>query len=177
MELKIIAWIVAGAAVLGGIGYAVHRHSGAITAVKQESFKAGQSDTQGKWDKEKIAQSTEALQRAAREADETARRLKQQKENDDAQQRKNDLAKADAARLSARADKLQRAASDVASTFGCPVSGDSALECIRKAAATLGNVLGQCGQRHRELAIAADDARIRGQRCEADYDALTPVVN
>lgn len=85
------------------------------------------------------------------------------------QQRTAALADAFAARAAAgslqqRVDQLVAAARHSATSAGSPATGD-----------TLGllvDVLGRADQRAGELAEYADRARIAGQQCERDYDAL-----
>jgi len=90
--------------------------------------------------------------------------------NDANQQRTAALADAFAARAAAgslqqRVDQLVAAARHPASSAGGPAAGD-ALDL-------LADVLGRADQRAGELAEYADRARIAGQQCERDYDALT----
>ena len=93
--------------------------------------------------------------------------------NDANQQRTAALADAFAARAAAgslqqRVDQLVAAARNPAATAGSPAAGD-ALDL-------LADVLGRADQRAGELAEYADRARIAGQQCERDYDALTAVA-
>ncbi|WP_175878917.1 DUF2514 family protein [Burkholderia sp. BCC0097] len=86
------------------------------------------------------------------------------------QQRTAALADAFAARAAAgslqqRVDQLIAAARHPAATSGSPATGD-ALDL-------LADVLGRADQRAGELAEYADRARIAGQQCERDYDALS----
>ncbi|WP_131753611.1 DUF2514 family protein [Burkholderia vietnamiensis] len=90
--------------------------------------------------------------------------------NDANQQRTAALADAFAARAAAgslqqRVDQLVAAARHSAAATGSPAAGD-ALDL-------LADVLGRADQRAGELAEYADTARIAGQQCERDYDALT----
>ncbi|WP_321849688.1 DUF2514 family protein [Burkholderia diffusa] len=87
------------------------------------------------------------------------------------QQRTAALADAFAARAAAgslqqRVDQLVAAARHPAATTGSPAAGD-ALDL-------LADVLSRIDQRAGDLAEYADRARIAGQQCERDYDALTP---
>lgn len=93
--------------------------------------------------------------------------------NDANQQRTAALADAFAARAAAgglqqRVDQLIAAARHPAATAGSPAAGD-ALDL-------LADVLGRADQRAGELAEYADQARIAGQQCERDYDALTAAM-
>ncbi|MBN3500930.1 DUF2514 family protein [Burkholderia cenocepacia] len=92
--------------------------------------------------------------------------------NDANQQRTTALADAFAARAAAgslqqRVDQLVAAARNPATAAGSPAAGD-ALDL-------LADVLGRADQRAGELAEYADRARIAGQQCERDYDALTAI--
>ncbi|WP_407971478.1 DUF2514 family protein [Burkholderia pyrrocinia] len=85
------------------------------------------------------------------------------------QQRTAALADAFAARAAAgslqqRVDQLVAAARHPAAAAGSPAAGDT-LDL-------LADVLGRADQRAGELAEYADRARIAGQQCERDYDAL-----
>ncbi|MBY4725197.1 MULTISPECIES: DUF2514 family protein [Burkholderia] len=85
------------------------------------------------------------------------------------QQRTAALADAFAARAAAgslqqRVDQLVAAARYPAAAAGSPAAGD-ALDL-------LADVLGRADQRAGDLAEYADRARIAGQQCERDYDAL-----
>ncbi|WP_334070261.1 DUF2514 family protein, partial [Burkholderia cepacia] len=70
--------------------------------------------------------------------------------------------------LQQRVDQLVAAARHPAATTGGSAAGD-ALDL-------LANVLGRADQRAGDLAEYADRARIAGQQCERDYDALTAVA-
>ncbi|MDW9227089.1 hypothetical protein C7S15_1656 [Burkholderia cepacia] len=94
--------------------------------------------------------------------------------NDANQQRTAALADAFAARAAAgslqqRVDQLVASARHPASAAGSPTAGD-ALDL-------LANVLSRADQRAGELAEYADQARIAGQQCERDYDALTTAAH
>ncbi|WP_334004370.1 DUF2514 family protein [Burkholderia cepacia] len=111
---------------------------------------------------------------AAARAEEQRRTAAQQEiANDANQQRTAALADAFAARAAAgslqqRVDQLVAAARHPTVTTGGPAAGD-ALDL-------LANVLGRADQRAGDLAEYADRARIAGQQCERDYDALTAVA-
>ncbi|AIT21477.1 hypothetical protein BTN_2341 [Burkholderia thailandensis E254] len=117
------------------------------------------------------------VQKAQLDAVEAARTVEQRRTaaqqeiaNDANQQRTAALADAFAARAAAgslqqRVDQLVAAARHPAVTAGSQAAGD-ALDL-------LADVLGRADQRAGELAEYADRARIAGQQCERDYDALT----
>jgi len=75
------------------------------------------------------------------------------------------VARAAAGSLQQRVDQLVAAARNSTATAGSPAAG-GALDL-------LADVLGRADQRAGELAEYADRARIAGQQCERDYDALT----
>ncbi|MBR8074349.1 DUF2514 family protein [Burkholderia cenocepacia] len=117
------------------------------------------------------AQKAQIAAVAAARAEEQRRTAAQSEiANDANQQRTAALADAFAARAAAgslqqRVDQLVAAARHPTATAGSPAAGD-ALDL-------LADVLGRADQRAGELAEYADRARIAGQQCERDYDALT----
>ncbi|MGU7780544.1 DUF2514 family protein [Burkholderia sp. PU8-34] len=74
-------------------------------------------------------------------------------------------ARAAAGSLQQRVDELVVAARHPAATAGSPATGDALV--------LLADVLGRADDRAGELAEYADRARIAGQQCQRDYDALT----
>ncbi|RQS88083.1 DUF2514 family protein [Burkholderia seminalis] len=118
------------------------------------------------------AQKAQIAAVAAARAEEQRRTAAQSEiANDANQQRTAALADAFAARAAAgslqqRVDQLVATARHPAAAAGSPAAGD-ALDL-------LADVLGRADQRAGELAEYADQARIAGQQCERDYDALTP---
>ncbi|HDR9100669.1 DUF2514 domain-containing protein (plasmid) [Burkholderia vietnamiensis] len=119
----------------------------------------------------KVAAQAKQIDGLQAERDESNRRAAAQSENakDANQQRTAALADAFSARAAAgslqqRVDQLVAAARHPAATTGSPTAGD-ALDL-------LADVLGRADQRSGELAEYADRARIAGQQCERDYDAL-----
>ena len=117
------------------------------------------------------AASAQAKAVEAARAEEKRRTAAQQEIAEDAAKNR-DQARADAAAAGSAADSLRKqVAALVAGTrhpavaAGSPAAGD-ALDL-------LADVLGRADQRAGELAEYADRARIAGQQCERDYDALT----
>ncbi|MBG0871896.1 DUF2514 family protein [Burkholderia sp. 9777_1386] len=120
------------------------------------------------------AQKAQIAAVSAARAEEQRRTAAQSEIADNAnQQRTIALADAFAARAAAgslqqRVDQLVAAArhpAAAAAAAGSPAAGD-ALDL-------LANVLGSIDDRAGELAAYADAARLAGQQCERDYDALT----
>ncbi|HEF4837292.1 TPA: DUF2514 family protein [Burkholderia vietnamiensis] len=116
------------------------------------------------------AQKAQLAAVAAARAEEQRRTAAQSEIAKDAnQQRTAALADAFAARAAAgslqqRVDQLVAAARHPTAPAGGPAAGD-ALDL-------LADVLGRADQRAGDLAEYADRARIAGQQCERDYDAL-----
>ncbi|KVM87632.1 hypothetical protein WT06_22045 [Burkholderia anthina] len=151
-----LAWPYVLAALLGAAAgaYAVHL----VSAREIAGMKADAATAQAK--------AVDAVR-----AEEQRRTAAQSEIAKDAnQQRTAALADAFAARAAAgslqqRVDQLVAAARHPAAAAGGPATGD-ALDL-------LADVLGRSDQRAGDLAEYADRARIAGQQCERDYDALT----
>ena len=134
----------------------------------------GAARIKGLWDADRAQAQATAIEQGRQSAAETLRRLNKHQENQRAQDVLLASARRDRDGAVAAADGLRLRAAAYLDAAGCSArAGDSALECVRAAAAQIGDVLGQCAARHQQLAEAADDARIRGLKCEADYDGLT----
>lgn len=177
MIRAIVTWLLVAllaAAVIGGIVWAYDTwHDSIESTAYTAGDRTGAARVKAQWDEDRAQAQAAAIEDARQKAAETKRRLERQKENDDAQQAQVALARADASRARAAADGLQLTASAYLDAAGCGGRvGDSAAECIRTAVARVLDVFGSCGNRVAELAATVDDARSRGQRCEADYDAL-----
>lgn len=127
--------------------------------------------------KDGVRTTTAAAQKAQLAAVDAARAEEQRRTaaqseiaKDANQQRTAALADAFAARAAAgslqqRVDRLVAAARNPAAATGSPAASD-ALDL-------LADVLGRADERAGQLAEYADRARIAGQQCERDYDALT----
>lgn len=143
-------------------------------AVFKQGDTAGAARVKGQWDAETAQLQAQAIENARLSAAETLRRLTKQQENQRAQDNLLAQSRRDAAAATAAVDGLRLRASAYLTAAGCgSFTGDSAVECVRQAAAQIGVVLGQCAARHQLLAADADDARARGLKCEADYEGLT----
>lgn len=142
-------------------------------AVFQQGEDAGAARVQRQWDADRATAQAEALATAKARAQETFRRLEAQDENQRAQDALLERMRRDLAGARLAAGRLQLRASAYLDAAGCGGRiGDSALECVRAATQNALNVLGSCSRRVVELGEAVDDARARGLKCEADYDAL-----
>lgn len=169
--LKAVLVLAVIAAVLGAItwGYE-HWRAG----VFQEGDTAGAARVQKLWDEDRAKAQAATIEAARAAAQETQRRLEAQEANQRAQDELLARTRADRDRAVAAADGLRLRASAYLDAAGCGnLSGDPALECIRTAAAAIGDALGRSGEIARRAAADADEARARGLKCEADYDALT----
>ncbi|HEP6274134.1 TPA: DUF2514 family protein [Burkholderia vietnamiensis] len=120
----------------------------------------------------KVAEQAKQIDDLRAERDEFGRRLAAQQEIATDAAKERDQARRDAAVADGAADGLRKqvaalvaAARHPAAAAGGPATGD-ALDL-------LANVLGRSDQRAGDLAEYADRARIAGQQCERDYDALT----
>ncbi|MBR8344248.1 DUF2514 family protein [Burkholderia ambifaria] len=154
------AWPYLVAALLGAAvgAYSVHL----ISAVEISAMRADAARAQA----QAVAEARAEEQRRTAAQSEIAK--------DANQQRTAALADAFAARAAAgslqqRVDQLVAAARHPAAATGSPPAGD-ALDL-------LADVLGRADQRAGELAEYADRARIAGQQCERDYDALTAAAH
>jgi len=126
------------------------------------------------WQEQETRRQAEGLEQARQAAKETLRRLDKQQENQRAQDALLARVRSDRDALLAERDGLRLRASAYLDAAGCSsLAGDPALECVRQAARQVVDVLGRCSSRLVDLAAAADDARARGLKCEADYDALS----
>lgn len=178
-KIIIVALVTAlCAAVLFGVVWAYDTwHAGIRAEGKVEGLAEGRAEIQAKWDADRAQALRLQVDQARSNAAETLRRLDKHKENQLAQDAYLARVARDRDALRAERDGLQLRAARYLDAAGCgALAGDSALECVRAATAKVVDVLGRCSSRLVDLAAAADDARARGLKCEADYDALTPAA-
>lgn len=174
MITRILTWLAVLAAIALVVGAIVKGYEHWRDAVRAEGDKAGAARVQNQWDEDRASQQAQAIEDARQSAKETLRRMNKQQENQHVQDTLLAKVRRDAAGAAAAVGGLRLRATAYLDAAGCgTVASDSALECIRKAAGQIGDVLGRCAARHQQLAADADDARTRGLKCEADYDALT----
>lgn len=163
------ALLVAGAALVGGLwGFVAWRE-----AVAE---RRGADRVQAAWDKAASAAKDVALRQAQEAAQETARRVQEQKEAQDAYQAEIARQRAAAARAGAAADRLRSAATDLASRApaACPDTATASDSTpAPDAAVVLADVLGRIDARAGELAAHVDAARAAGEQCARAYDSLT----
>jgi hypothetical protein len=169
--LKVIPlryWLAIVLVIVSTVAYAEWLHKDRVA-----QFKAGQHERQVLWDAQNKTQAEDALQRAISNAQEGKRRTERQEENQHAKDAQLAVARADAVRSDDARARMQQRASKIAAAAGCTGPLDTALACVRKAAAQVADALGRCGARVQQLALDTDDARARGFQCQRDYDALT----
>ena len=85
------------------------------------------------------------------------------------------IANAGAADADAAGQRLRSDAAQFAATVSCPGTDTAAVargETATRAAMVLSDLLDRSVATNRELAQAYDEARIAGQQCEREYDAL-----
>lgn len=156
-------------AALMGSAYLLQHNKIQSLKVQLATEQKGRSD-------DRAAYASAAASAAADNAAETERRLNTQARNaNDALERER-AARADAARAATAALGLRDAARAAAARCSAPRSDPTALAAGPAASApgdVLADVLGRVDGRAGELAEALDVAYARGQRCAADYDALT----
>jgi hypothetical protein len=125
----------------------------------------------------RAAVAAERAQLAELSARETARRLERQQENANAFLQDRDRAAADAARARDAAGQLRDHVDTLERIARGAGASDSAALASRQAADTAARMLADLQRRADEraglLAEYADRARLAGQLCERDYDALT----
>lgn len=135
----------------------------------------GRKQIQTQWDASVSQQRAKALIETENNARETLRRLTKQKENQDAQDRLLSTARADARANTAAADKLREQSADtarrwVAATRDTPAPG--VCEAAGNAITVQADVFSRLDRAAGELAPYADAARIAGNKCVADYEAV-----
>ena len=145
-------WLLAAAIAWGG--FQRWRANGAA-----ETYQAAQIQA---------AKQTEAA--LAANIRETARRLAAQQEATREAENQASIARVDAAAAATAAERLRKRLAAIRAAE--PRASDSA---AAGASTTdrLADVLGQCADRYREVAAAADQAIVSGRACEASYEALT----
>jgi hypothetical protein len=136
----------------------------------------GREEVRAEWARESAAQHAAALAESQRNAAETARRLKAQKEISDAHERDLAAARRDAAGAAAVAGRLRdQLAARSAALRGAPGDPAAAGQCEAAIAASdlHANLFLEADARAGALARVADAARLAGLACERAYDSLT----
>ena len=91
-------------------------------------------------------------------------------------QEERTIADAGAAGADAAGQRLRDESAKFAATVSCPSTDTAAIargQAATRAAMVLSDLLARADERAGELAKAYDRARIAGQQCEREYDALT----
>ncbi len=92
-------------------------------------------------------------------------------------QEERTIADAGAAGADAADQRLRDESGKFAAAVSCPGTDTAAVargQAATRAAMVLSDLLSRADERAGELAFALDRARIAGQQCEREYDALTP---
>jgi len=136
----------------------------------------GRAEIRLQWDASISDQRAAALAQAQANAEETARRLKAQKENQNAQDKLLAAARRDAAANAADADRLRTQSADTARRWRdalnhSPTGGECA--AAGDAIVLSAELFSRIDKRAGELAAYADAARAAGLKCERDYQSLT----
>ena len=160
-------WAIAAVVVLLGSHWAAYQHGLSV-----ERANAGQASAQ----RDSGDRLAEVIgERDARQ--EEQRRAQAQEEARAHAQEERTIADAGAAGADAAGQRLRDEAAQLAATVSC--SGPDTATIARGQAATraamvLSDLLTRADERAGELATALDRARIAGQQCEREYDALKP---
>lgn len=143
-------------------------------ALRHHLVEEGRAEVRAQWDEDRAHAQAAAAAAALASAKETQRRMDRQQENQHAQDALLARMRRDRDAAVAATDRLQQRAAAYLDAAGCGgLAGDPAAECVRAAAAAIGDALGRSAAIARRAAADADEARARGLKCEADYDALT----
>nr|WP_314661209.1 DUF2514 domain-containing protein [uncultured Pseudomonas sp.] len=159
-------WVYAGAlALLVTSHWAAYEHGRSV-----ELSKAGQASAQ----RDSGDRLAEVIgERGARQ--EEQRRAEAQEEARAHAQDERAIADAGAADADAAGQRLRTDASQLAAAISCPGTDTAAIargQAATRAAMVLSDLLTRADERAGELAKAYDRARIAGQQCEQEYDAL-----
>ena len=158
-------WAILAVAVLLASHWAAYQHGRSV-----ERANAGQATAQ----RDSGDRLAEVIgERGARQ--EEQRRATAQEEARANAQEERTIANAGAAGADAAGQRLRSEAGQFAAAVSCP-SPDTAIvargQAATRAAMVLSDLLARADERAGELATAFDRARIAGQQCEREYDAL-----
>ncbi|KPM67716.1 hypothetical protein HB13667_05680 [Pseudomonas putida] len=160
-------WAIAAVGVLMGSHWAAYQHGLSV-----ERANAGQASAQ----RDSGDRLAEVIgERDARQ--EEQRRATAQEEARAHAQEERTTADAGAASADAAGQRLRNDAARFAATVSCSGPDTAAIargQAATRAAMVLSDLLTRADERAGELATALDRARIAGQQCEREYDALTP---
>ncbi|WP_412481657.1 DUF2514 domain-containing protein [Pseudomonas asiatica] len=160
-------WAIAAVVVLLGSHWAAYQHGLSV-----ERANAGQASAQ----RDSGDRLAEVIgERGARQ--EEKRRATAQEEARAHAQEERTIADAGAAGADAAGQRLRNDAARFAATVSCSGPDTAAIargQAATRAAMVLSDLLTRADERAGELATALDRARIAGQQCEREYDALTP---
>ena len=158
-------WAVLAVAVLLASNWAAYKHGRSV-----ERANAGQASAQ----RDSGDRLAEVIgERGARQ--EEQRRAQAQEEARAHAQEERTIADAGAADADAVGQRLRRDATKLAASVSCPGTDTAAVargQAATRAAMVLSDLLDRSVATNRELAQAYDRAKIAGQQCGREYDAL-----
>lgn len=155
MEIRLIAYLLAFAGVLGGCAWIVHAHDNRVRAAQEAAYAAA------------------ALDATTKARAEEQRRTAAQKDINDETQRLASRARSDAVRVDAAAPGLRNAVA--VACFRAGPGYPATVAGVASAASEpdlLTDVLGAAEDRLRGLAREADERGTAGTSCERKYDSL-----
>lgn len=160
-------WAILAVAVLLASHWGVYQHGRSV-----ERAEAGQASAQ----RDSGDRLAEVIGERGARQEEQRRAQAQEEARTDAQEERT-IADAGAAGADAAGQRLRSDATQFASAVSCPGTDTAAVargQAATRAAMVLSDLLARSDKRTGELATALDRARIAGQQCEREYDALTP---
>ncbi|MCE0853852.1 DUF2514 domain-containing protein [Pseudomonas asiatica] len=161
------AWAIAAVVVLLGSHWAAYQHGLSV-----ERANAGQASAQ----RDGGDRLAEVIGERDARQEEQRRATAQEEARADAQEERT-TADAGAAGADAAGQRLRNDAARFAASVSCSGPDTAAIargQAATRAAMVLSDLLTRADERAGELATALDRARIAGQQCEREYDALTP---
>lgn len=168
MNRYIAAAVAVGwALVVGTLVFQTHR---------LQSERAAHEKTRAEYARYQTLATQQALEAAQRAQEETERRLQAQQEIVDEANRREEIARADAARASAAGQRLRNQIAALTATCSAARSDPAAPGSSAPDAATtdlLADVQRRLGEATDRIARHADDSRSAGLACERFYDSLS----
>ncbi|WP_060515599.1 DUF2514 domain-containing protein [Pseudomonas sp. NBRC 111132] len=158
-------WVILAVAVLLASHWAAYQHGRSV-----ERANAGQATAQ----RDSGDRLAEVIgERSARQEEHRSADAQQEARVKGYEERT--IADAGAADADAAGQRLRSVATQLAATVSCPGPDTAAVargQAATRAAMVLSDLLARADERAGELAAAFDQARVAGQQCEREYDAL-----
>ncbi|NWL07807.1 DUF2514 domain-containing protein [Pseudomonas hunanensis] len=158
-------WAILAVAVLLASNWGAYQHGRSV-----EHAKAGQASAQ----RDSGDRLAEVIGERGARQEEQRRAQAQEEARTDAQEERT-IADAGAAGADAAGQRLRSDATQFAAAVSCPGTDTAAIargQAATRAAMVLSDLLARADERAGELATTLDRARIAGQQCEREYDAL-----